>query len=71
MDNLMCIYHGNCPDGFGAALAVHCGYLGKTTNIEGDLATVDIDKNIEFIEGIYGQPPPDVKGRDVLYESSN
>ena len=47
----LCIYHGNCADGFGAALAVRIG-LGED--------------NVEFHKGIYGESPPDVTGRKVI-----
>lgn len=46
----MCIYHGNCADGFGAAWVVRKA-LGS---------------DIEFVAGIYGQEPPDVAGKDVV-----
>ena len=46
----LCIYHGNCADGFGAAWAVRRG-LGH---------------DVEFHAGIYGDPPPDVTGRRVV-----
>lgn len=46
----ICIYHNNCLDGFGAAWAVRHA-LGE---------------NIEFYKGVHQQPPPEVKGRDVL-----
>ena len=45
----LCIFHGNCPDGFGAAWAVH--------HALGD--------DVEFYKGIHQQPPPDVTGLDV------
>ena len=47
---LLCIYHGNCPDGFGAAWAVRHA-LGET---------------VEFFPGVYGEAPPDVTNREVL-----
>lgn len=47
--NKLCIYHGNCLDGFGAAWAVHYA----------------LDGNVEFYKGIHQQPPPDVTGMDV------
>lgn len=47
----LCIYHGNCADGFGAAWAVRAA-LG--------------DDLVEFHPGFYGKEPPDVAGRDVL-----
>jgi uncharacterized protein len=44
------IYHGNCPDGFASAWACH-------KHLDGD---------IEVVAGVFGHPPPDVRGRDVL-----
>ena len=46
----LCIYHGNCADGFTAAWAVH-GKFGD---------------QLDYHPGIYGQEPPDVTGRDVV-----
>ena len=46
----LCIYHGNCADGFGAAWAIRHA-LGDT---------------VEFMAGVYQQEPPDVAGRDVI-----
>ena len=46
----LCIYHGNCADGFGAAWVVRKA-LGA---------------NVEFVPGVYGQEPPDVAGKDVV-----
>jgi oligoribonuclease NrnB/cAMP/cGMP phosphodiesterase (DHH superfamily) len=45
----ICIYHGNCADGFTSAWVVRKA-LG----------------DIEFHAGVYQQPPPDVKGKDVV-----
>lgn len=50
-DKLLCIYHGNCADGFGAAWVVQHA-LAKG--------------GVEFIAGSYQNPPPDVTGRNVL-----
>jgi len=47
----LCIYHANCVDGFAAATIVQQG-LGPD--------------NVEFHEGIYSEPPPDVTGRSVI-----
>lgn len=47
----LCIYHGNCADGFGAALAVRIG-LGK--------------HNVKFHAGVYNNAPPDVTNKDVI-----
>jgi len=47
---LLCIFHGGCDDGFGAAWAVRQA-LG--------------DENVEFYPGVYQQPPPDVTDRHV------
>ena len=46
----LCIYHNNCPDGFGAAWAVR--------HALGD--------DVRFYKGIHQQPPPDVAGLDVI-----
>lgn len=46
----LCIYHGNCLDGFGAAWAVH--------HALGD--------DVEFFKGTHQQSPPDVDGLNVL-----
>ncbi len=46
----LCIYHGNCADGFGAACVVRRA-LGAD--------------NVDFHAGVYGEPPPDVTGRDI------
>lgn len=50
MSKKLCIYHGKCADGFTAAWAVKKA-LGD---------------DVEFIEGVYQSPPPDVTGRDVI-----
>lgn len=46
----LCIYHGQCFDGFTAAWAVWKRF----------------GENCDFHEGLYGSPPPDVSGRDVI-----
>jgi oligoribonuclease NrnB/cAMP/cGMP phosphodiesterase (DHH superfamily) len=46
----LCIYHGNCADGFRAALVVWMRYGEK----------------VEFHAGQYGQTPPDCTGHHVL-----
>ena len=46
----ICIYHGNCADGFTAAWAVW--------RMFGD--------DVEFVPGVYGHEPPDVAGKHVL-----
>lgn len=48
--DIVCIYHGNCADGFGAAWVVRRA-LG----------------NIEFVAGVYQNPPPDVTGKFVIF----
>lgn len=50
MTQTLCIYHGNCADGFGAAWAVRAA-LGN---------------EVEFHAGVYQNDPPDVRGRDVI-----
>jgi oligoribonuclease NrnB/cAMP/cGMP phosphodiesterase (DHH superfamily) len=46
----LCVYHGQCADGFGAAWVVRRFFGGE----------------VEFVEGRYGEPPPQVHGR-ALY----
>lgn len=46
----LCIYHGNCADGFGAAWVVNRALMGE----------------VDFHAGIYQDPPPDVKDRFVI-----
>jgi oligoribonuclease NrnB/cAMP/cGMP phosphodiesterase (DHH superfamily) len=46
----LCIYHGNCADGFTSAWVVRKA-LGD---------------DVEFYAGVYQNPPPDVEGRDVV-----
>jgi len=46
----MCIYHGNCADGFGSAWAVRRYFRGK----------------VDFHAGVYQNAPPDVTGRLVI-----
>ena len=50
MAKLLCIYHGNCADGFGAAWVVRKKYGAE----------------VDFHAGVYQNAPPDVDGRDVL-----
>ena len=50
MSKTICIYHGNCADGFTAAWAVRKA-LGD---------------QVEYVPGTYGAPPPDVNGADVI-----
>jgi len=48
---ILCVYHANCADGFGAAWAVR--------------NAVGVD-NFEGFAATHGNPPPDVTGRDVI-----
>lgn len=45
----LCIYHGNCADGFGAAWVFN----------------TQADREFDFHPGVYQNEPPDVEGRDV------
>ncbi|MCP4495059.1 MAG: phosphohydrolase [Gammaproteobacteria bacterium] len=47
----LCVYHGNCADGFAAALAVRSA-IGK--------------ENIDFHAGVYQDEPPDVTEREII-----
>lgn len=51
MSKTLCIYHGNCADGFAAAWCVRKA-LGEG--------------QVEFVAGVYNDPPPDVTGRVVV-----
>jgi oligoribonuclease NrnB/cAMP/cGMP phosphodiesterase (DHH superfamily) len=50
MKKTLCIYHGNCADGFTSAWVVRKA-LGE---------------DVDFHAGVYQDPPPDVTGRDVV-----
>ena len=50
MNQALCIYHGNCADGFTSAWIVRKA-LGE---------------KVDFHPGVYQEPPPDVAGRDVF-----
>lgn len=50
MDRPLCIYHGNCADGFGAAWVVRKA----------------LSNNVDFHAGVYQDAPPDVHNREVL-----
>ena len=50
MSKVLCIYHGGCADGFGAAWVVRRAFADY----------------VEFVAASYNQPPPDVTGRNVL-----
>ena len=52
-NKLLCIYHGNCADGFGAAWVVRERCRRS-------------DIPVEFHAGVYQDQPPDVTERDVL-----
>jgi hypothetical protein len=45
----LCVYHGNCADGFGAA------WVFKRW----------ADREFDFHAGVYQDPPPDCAGRDI------
>lgn len=57
----ICIYHGNCADGFGAAWVVREHFKHRQAN---DLIGEDIP--VDFVPGIYQTPPPDVTDKDVI-----
>lgn len=50
---VICIYHGNCADGFGSAWVVRKFFRDV------------VQEPIEFHAGVYQNPPPDVTGRLV------
>lgn len=50
MEKIICIYHKNCADGFGAAWVVRKQFG---------------ESNVDFIPATYSDTPPDVTGRTV------
>ena len=50
-NNLLCIYHGNCADGFGAAWVVRKKFGDK----------------VDFHAGVHQNQPPDVTGKHVIF----
>jgi oligoribonuclease NrnB/cAMP/cGMP phosphodiesterase (DHH superfamily) len=48
----ICIYHGNCFDGFAAAWVVHHFFAGPAADVT-------------FFEGVYGEPPPPVENCEI------
>ena len=53
MSSTLCIYHGNCADGFAAAWVVRKFYK-------------EVYEDIEFYAGVYQNPPPKVKDKNVI-----
>ena len=51
MSKILCIYHGNCADGFGAAWVIR-----KALGAE----------RVDFHAGVYQNAPPDARGRPVV-----
>jgi len=51
MNKPLCIYHGNCPDGFTAAWSVYRAF----------------GKDVDFFAGIHNKPAPNVDGRTVIF----
>jgi hypothetical protein len=56
---LLCIFHGSCDDGFGAAWAVRHAFNAHAEKLN-DYTGID------FVPGIYAGKVPDVRGRHVL-----
>ena len=51
MNNIICIYHGNCADGFGSAWVVR-EFYGHD--------------GVDYHAGVYGECAPDCKGKHVI-----
>src|SRR4051812_40261454 len=60
----LCIYHGNCADGFASAWVVRKANTAEILNNEG-YPTWQGDE-MQFHAGVYQNPPPDVTGRHVI-----
>ena len=56
--NISIIYHGNCPDGFGAALAARLHFKERS-----DYRQLKI--HINYVKGKHGYPPPDCTDQKV------
>lgn len=54
MTTPLCIYHGNCPDGFTAAWVVRAAMEGLLSD------------GCDFHPGVYGEEPPDCTDRNVI-----
>lgn len=61
MSDKVCIYHGNCIDGFTSAWVVRTA-IG-TNKRESDFQ--NLGRDIDFVAGVYGNAPPDVTGKTV------
>lgn len=57
----LCIYHGNCADGFAAAWVVRKYFQQRKID-----DTTDSVEMPEFYAGVYQKDPPDCTGRDVI-----
>jgi len=55
---IIIIYHGNCPDGFGAALAAHLFFKQQDDYNQ-------FKNNITYHKGRHGTTPPDCRGKEV------
>lgn len=53
MAETVCIFHGNCADGFTAAWVVR-RYFQR------------FEHDVSFVPGFFGKPPPDVVNKDVI-----
>lgn len=53
MKAVLCVYHANCVDGFGAAWAVR--EWAKANSVQ-----------VDFFAGVHGNPPPDVTDKHVF-----
>jgi len=55
---IIIIYHGNCPDGFGAALATYL-FFKQQDNYH------QFKDHITYHKGMHGTTPPDCQGKEV------
>ena len=70
----ICIYHGNCADGFGAAFVVWkaqrtAHWPADVSRSAPKLSPIGRDLvagEVEFYPGVYQEAPPDVAGKRVL-----
>lgn len=55
MTNNLCIYHGNCADGFAAAWVVRKWMMENCPS-----------QSTDYYPGVYSEDPPSVKNKDVI-----
>lgn len=69
LKKLVCIYHGNCLDGFAAAWVVRqafCIDKDQVLCVDKDIPLFGTYVDVLFHAADYNDPPPSVSGKDVI-----